>query len=54
MTLHEIFTYLDNAGKPCIVAIDELQKVVDYEQKNVEALLRSSIQRLQNTVFIFS
>lgn len=54
MTLDEIFSYLENAGKPCIVAIDEFQKVADYEQKNVEALLRSRIQRLQNTVFIFS
>lgn len=53
-TLDEIFSYLEHADKPCIVAIDEFQKVADYEQKNVEAILRSRIQRLQNTTFIFS
>lgn len=34
MTLDEIFAYLENAGKPCIVAIDEFQKVADNEQKS--------------------
>ena len=53
-TLDEIFTYLEKADKPCIVAIDEFQKVADYEQKNVEAILRTRIQRLQNTTFIYS
>ena len=50
-TLDEIFTYLEKAVKPSIVAIDEFQKVADYKQKNVKALLRLRIQRLQNTVF---
>lgn len=53
-TLDEIFSFLEKADKPCIVAIDEFQKVADYEQKNVEAILRSRIQRLQNTTFIYS
>lgn len=53
-TLDEIFSYLEHADKPCIVAIDEFQKVADYEQNNVEAILRSRIQLLRNTQFIFS
>lgn len=53
-TLDEIFSYMEKAGKPCFVAIDEFQKVADYEQKNVEAVLRSRIQLLRNTSFIFS
>ena len=53
-TLDEIFAYLEKADRPCIVAIDEFQKVADYEQKNVEAVLRSRIQLLRNTTFIFS
>ena len=53
-TLDEIFSYLEKADKRCIVAIDEFQKVADYEQKNVEAVLRSRIQLLRNTTFIFS
>lgn len=53
-TLDEIFTYLEDAEKPCIVAIDEFQQITNYAQKNVEALLRSRIQRLKNTYFIFA
>ncbi len=53
-TLEEIFTYLDNAGKPCIVAIDEFQQIVEYEEKNIEALLRGYIQKLRNCHFIFA
>ena len=53
-TLDEIFAYLEKADKPCIVAIDEFQKSASYEQKNVEAVLRSRIQLLKNTGFIFS
>ncbi len=53
-TLEEIFAFLEKADKPCIVAIDEFQRIADYEQKNVEAILRSRIQRLRNTTFIFA
>ena len=53
-TLEEIFTYLDNAGKPCLVAIDEFQQIVEYEDKNVEALLRGYVQRMSNCHFIFA
>lgn len=53
-TLDEIFAYLERSDKPCIVAIDEFQKIADYEQRNVEAILRSRIQLLHNTSFIFS
>lgn len=53
-TLDEIFAFLEKADKPCIVAIDEFQRIADYEQKNVEAILRSRIQRLRNTTFIFA
>lgn len=53
-TLDEIFSYLEKADKPCIVAIDEFQKIADYEQNNVEAILRSRIQMLSNSSFVFS
>lgn len=53
-TLEEIFTYLDNAGKPCIVAIDEFQQITKYPEKGVEALLRSHILQINNTRFVFS
>jgi AAA+ ATPase superfamily predicted ATPase len=53
-TLDEIFTYLENADKPCIVAIDEFQSVRRFPEDNTEAILRTYIQRCKNAWFIFS
>lgn len=53
-TLEEIFTYLDNAGKPCLVAIDEFQQINEYEDNNVEAFLRGHIQKMKNCHFVFA
>lgn len=53
-TLDEIFRYLASADKPCIVAIDEFQQVTKYPEKNMEALLRTHIQKIQNCNFIFA
>ena len=53
-TLDEIFQYLNEADKPCIVAIDEFQQIAKYPEKNIEALLRTHIQRLRNCNFIFA
>lgn len=53
-TLDEIFQYLADADKPCIVAIDEFQQIAKYPEKNIEALLRTHIQKLRNCNFIFA
>lgn len=53
-TLDEIFQYLANADKPCIVAIDEFQQIAKYPEKNIEALLRTHIQKIRNSNFIFA
>ena len=53
-TLDEIFAYIDEADKPCIIAIDEFQQIGNYAEKNVEALLRTKIQRCHRAHFIFS
>ena len=53
-TLDEIFTYLEQADKPCIVAIDEFQVIADYPDNKVEAVLRTRIQKCRNTWFIYS
>ncbi len=53
-TLDEIFKYLGTADKPCVVAIDEFQQIGEYEEKNVEALLRTKIQHCPNCHFIFA
>lgn len=54
LTLDEIFRYLDQADKPCIVAIDEFQQISNYPEKNVEALLRTHVQAMRNCQFIFA
>jgi AAA+ ATPase superfamily predicted ATPase len=53
-TLKEIFDYLGSADRRCYIAIDEFQQIAEYPEKGVEALLRSYIQFLPNTNFIFS
>ncbi len=53
-TLNEIFTYLEAAEKPCIVAIDEFQQILKYPETNIEALLRGHIQRMTYCNFIFA
>lgn len=53
-TLDEIFAYINEADKPCIIAIDEFQQIGEYVEKNVEALLRTKIQKCKRAQFIFS
>ena len=54
-TLDEIFEYLTNADKPCLVAIDEFQQITRYtDSPNMEATLRTYIQKCINATFIFS
>ena len=53
LSVNEIFDMLEKADKPCIVAFDEFQQIVNYPEKNVEALLRGRIQHLANCNFIF-
>lgn len=54
VTLDEIFRYLNEADKPCIVAIDEFQQIGYYSEKNVEQSLRTYIQHCNNARFIFA
>ena len=54
LSLEEIFQYLEKADRPCLVAIDEFQQISRYPEKNVEALLRTHIQKMNNCHFIFS
>ena len=54
-TLDEIFEYLNKADKHCIVAIDEFQQIINYnDEPNIEATLRTYIQKCVNATFIFS
>jgi AAA+ ATPase superfamily predicted ATPase len=53
-TLGEIFSYLNNADRPCIVAIDEFQQITKYADENIEAALRTHVQYCNNANFVFS
>lgn len=53
-TLDEILQYLETSDKVCVVAIDEFQKIASFEEDNIEALLRTKIQHLKNTQFVFA
>lgn len=53
-SLDEIFAFLEAADRPCIIAIDEFQRIANYPEKNVEEQLRGKIQKLTNTHIIFA
>ena len=53
-TFDEIFAYIEEADKPCIIAIDEFQQIGEYAEKNVEALLCTKIQKCHRAQFIFA
>jgi hypothetical protein len=52
-TLDEIFHYLQQADKHCLVAIDEFQQILKYSDTNVEAALRTYVQYCSNANFVF-
>lgn len=54
ITIEEIFSYINKADKPCLIAIDEFQTVADYPDGKAEALLRTYVQHCNNALFIFS
>jgi len=54
VSLDEIFEYLEKTDRHCIVAIDEFQQIMQYDEKNIEALLRTKIQHCRNVSFIFT
>ena len=52
-TIASLFTFLDSQDIKVVVAIDEFQQILEYPEKNIEAVLRSQMQKLKNTVFIY-
>lgn len=53
-SIGEIFYFLESLPKPVVFAIDEFQQILNYPEKQVDAWLRTTIQSLQNVVFIFA
>lgn len=52
-SLHEMFHYLEKTPKPNIVVFDEFQQIQYYSER-MSAILRSFVQQMNNTRFIFS
>jgi AAA+ ATPase superfamily predicted ATPase len=53
-TLRSLFQFLDNQQTQIVLAIDEFQQISDFPERNIEALLRTLIQTMKYTQFIFS
>jgi len=53
-TIEQIFDYLEQHNKRIVIAIDEFQQIIKYPERNVEAILRTNVQRCKNVSFIFS
>ncbi len=52
-TLVQILDFLDAQNRKVVFAIDEFQQILEYPETNTEALLRTQMQQLKNTSFIF-
>lgn len=52
-TLAQLLQWLDNE-KESVIAFDEFQQILTYSEKGIEAWLRSEINHLKNTRFIFA
>lgn len=53
-TLANIFEYLSNLDRKILIAFDEFQQIGFYPEQNIEAVLRTHIQKTRNVNFIFS
>jgi AAA+ ATPase superfamily predicted ATPase len=52
--LHASLMMLESLDKKIVIAIDEFQQILNYPEKNFDSWLRTIIQEMINTVFIFS
>lgn len=52
-TIPQLFSFLAQQKKKVVIAIDEFQQILSYPEKNVEAILRTTIQALTNVSFVF-
>lgn len=53
-TMDEIFSYIEQADKPCLIAIDEFQQITRYGDETIEAAIRTYVQHCHNARFIFA
>ena len=53
-SIDTIFRYLADQPKRIAIAIDEFQQITNYPEKNLEAILRTHLQSVNNVSIIFS
>ena len=53
-TLRSLFELLSSQNVHIVFAIDEFQQIREYPEQNIEAMLRTYMQRCNNVTFIFS
>ncbi|MFN3530823.1 MAG: AAA family ATPase [Bacteroidia bacterium] len=53
-SLSQLFLQLEQSEQPIVIMIDEFQQIANFPEQNVEAMLRSIIQGLNQSRFIFS
>ena len=54
ITIQQFFSMIDKSGKPTVVVFDEFQQIESFPEKNVEAVLRTHIQQMNNIHLIYS
>lgn len=54
VSLAQIFSMIATSKKKIIVAIDEFQQIMEYPEKNVEAILRTYMQKINNVNMLYS
>jgi uncharacterized protein len=52
-TIPQLLQFIDRQNVKTVIAIDEFQQILNYNEKNVEALLRTVIQTLKHVSFVF-
>lgn len=53
-SLEQVFAYLEKQPGQIVLAFDEFQQILEYSEKNTEALLRTFVQKAKNIRFIFA
>ena len=53
-TIQQIFLMIKKSSKPTVLVFDEFQQIEKFPEKNVEAILRSQIQQINNIHLIYS
>ena len=54
ITIQQIFSMIDKSAKPTLLVFDEFQQIEKFPENNVEAVMRTYIQQMNNVRLIYS